>query len=288
MKKRLQNDLKITWTILNNDVAVDFSDATNIKLYARIVNSKEVDITAYSGRTANVFTIAIPANKLNIGVYDLILVYNKPCISIVGGLDTHATDVYRAFEIVKNSADEDAEGRYLTSNLSYSVDGATYTPAITETAEGLLLSWTNDRGFPNPDPVLLNEGIPQALVDIAELEGLIELAESARVSAENLRVSAEQARVTAEGLRVTAESSRVDVEAARVIAENARVIAEGLRVSAEQARVTAEGLRVTAENARVQAEQGRVTAEGLRVTAEGARVTAEGLRVTAEQGRVTA
>ena len=189
------------------------------------------------------------------------------------------------------------------------LDGHTFTPEITTDEGDIILSFTNDAELPNPDPVVLNEGMPEAIEDIEALEILIAAAESARANAENLRVSAEsaranaeglrvlaeQARVTAEGLRVQAENTRVNTEGLRVIAENARVSAENLRVLAEQARVTAEGLRVvaesarvSAENLRVQAEQARVNAEGLRVTAENARVIAEGLRVTAEQGRVTA
>ncbi len=114
------------------------------------------------------------------------------------------------------------------------------------------------------------------------------IAEGLRVTAEQGRVTTEQGRVTAEGLRVTAEQARVTAEGLRVTADQARTTAEGLRVTAEQGRVTAEGARVIAEGLRVTAEQARVIADGLRVTAEQARVTAEGLRVTAESGRVNA
>ena len=37
-------------------------------------------------------------------------------------------------------------------------DGATFTPLPEEQSDGVLLSWNNDKGLPNPDPVLIKNG----------------------------------------------------------------------------------------------------------------------------------
>lgn len=164
MKKRVNNDIFINWTILRNEVTEDFSDAVNVKLVARIVNSKDLDITDFSGREDNVFYIRIPANVLNIGTYTLILTYQKPDATIVGGFASHGLDIKNAFEVVRNSEHEDDEGRDITSDAHYAIDGATFIPAITEEEGDISLSWTNNRALPNPDPVILNEGIPEAVL----------------------------------------------------------------------------------------------------------------------------
>lgn len=164
MKKRVNNDIVINWTILRNEVAEDFSDAINIKLVARIVNSKDIDITQYSSRENNVFYLRIPAGQLNIGTYTLILTYQKPDATIVGGFASHGLDIKNAFEVVRNSEQEDDEGRDITSDAHYAVDGATFIPAITEVEGDISLSWTNNRALPNPDSVILNEGVPEAVL----------------------------------------------------------------------------------------------------------------------------
>lgn len=164
MKKRVSNDIKIEWSILRNEVAEDFSDASNIKLVARIVNSKDIDITEYSNREDNLFRIRIPASILNIGTYTLILTYQKPDVTIVGGLATHGVDIKNAFEVVRNSEQEDDEGKDITSDAHYAVDGATFIPAITMQGEEIILSWSNNKGLTNPNPVILNEGVPEGVI----------------------------------------------------------------------------------------------------------------------------
>ena len=43
-------------------------------------------------------------------------------------------------------------------------DGATFTPAVTDVSGDITLSWTNDREKTNPTPVILNEGVPEAVL----------------------------------------------------------------------------------------------------------------------------
>ena len=164
MKKRVSNDIKIEWTILRNKIAEDFSDATNIRLVARIVNSKDIDITEYSEREDNLFRIRIPASILNIGTYTLILTYQKPDVTIVGGFATHGVDIKNAFEVVRNSEQEDDEGKDITSDAHYAVDGATFTPTIIIQGDDIILSWSNNKGLINPADRILNEGVPEAVL----------------------------------------------------------------------------------------------------------------------------
>jgi len=100
---------------------------------------------------------------------------------------------------------------------------------------------------------------------IADVQAIKD-AETARVTAENNRISAETARVEAETARVTAEKNRVSAESSRVSVEKKRVSAEESRVKAETARVEAENNRVSAEKSRVEAETARVEAEKSRVS----------------------
>lgn len=153
MKKRVTNDIKIQWTILNSGEAEDFTLATNIKVWAVLPNSKHFEVPFE--RALNVFQVRIPANMLKIGTYDLLLTYNKPDATIQGGIGTYSIDNYRAFTIVSHTEQEDDEGSEITGEINYGVNGVTFTPTVTTTDEGVVLSWSNDGLLPNPETVNL-------------------------------------------------------------------------------------------------------------------------------------
>ena len=119
MKKRVNNDLKQTLTILRDGVAEIFTDATNIELKAYIPNlyNTEMPFT----RVDNVLSVAAPANTLKIGVYTYVLTYNKPDVDFESGLATYTIDFKDAFEIVRHTEDEDAEGQNLSGNVGDAV-----------------------------------------------------------------------------------------------------------------------------------------------------------------------
>lgn len=161
MKKRVNNDVKLEWTILRNGVAEDFSDAINIKLYGIIPNAIKIEVPFT--RVLNVFHIAIPANSLNIGKYDLVIVYQKPDASFVGGYGTHSVDRIAAFEVVRNSINEDDEGRTITDSVNYAVDGATFTPTVQKVDNNTIrLYWTNNKGLPNPNDIIFYSNMTYA------------------------------------------------------------------------------------------------------------------------------
>ena len=92
MKKRVGNDIKMTWTILRSGEAEVFDNATNIKIYAYQINSSTSNIEVDYVRNSNVFSLNIPASDLNVGTYDLRLTYNKPDSDIEGGIGSYAID----------------------------------------------------------------------------------------------------------------------------------------------------------------------------------------------------
>lgn len=115
MRKRINNDLKISWEILRNGQAEDFTTATNIAVKAVIPNAYSIEVP-YE-RIDNLFHIAVPANTLKLGTYHLILSYNKPDAAIEGGIGTISIDQKNAFQIVRHTEDESDDGRDITGNI---------------------------------------------------------------------------------------------------------------------------------------------------------------------------
>ena len=74
MRKRVNNDIKISWAILRNGQPEDFTEATNIKVKAVLTNSYCPEVP-YE-RLDNIFHIAIPGDTLKLGTYHLVLSYN--------------------------------------------------------------------------------------------------------------------------------------------------------------------------------------------------------------------
>ena len=115
MKKRINNDIKISWAILRNGQPEDFTDATNIKVKAVMTNSYAPEVP-YE-RIGNLFHIAIPAETLKLGTYHLVLSYNKPDVAFESGVATISIDQKNAFEVVKHTAEESDDGRDITGNI---------------------------------------------------------------------------------------------------------------------------------------------------------------------------
>lgn len=134
MKKRVGNDIKMTWTILRSGEAEVFDNATNIKIYAYQINTSTSNIEVDFVRNSNVFSLNIPAESLNVGTYDLRLTYNKPDSDIEGGLGSYAIDEHEAFQIVKHTEAEDATGTDITGEVVYYHSSYVYIASASDTA----------------------------------------------------------------------------------------------------------------------------------------------------------
>ena len=100
--------------------------------------------------------------------------------------------------------------------------------------------------------VYIEDYIGQATVPddkVSELEKY-EIAEAARINAENLRAEAETKRANAETERKKAEVTRAEAETTRSDAEAIRISNENTRIENEIARIEAEKLRAKAETER--------------------------------------
>lgn len=133
MKKRVGNDIKMTWTILKGGVAENFDNATNIKIYAYQINTSTSNIEVDFERAGNVFSLNIPASLLNVGTYDLRLTYNKPDTNIEGDLGSFAIDDHESFTIVKHTESEDATGTDITGEVTYYQSAYVYIASASDT-----------------------------------------------------------------------------------------------------------------------------------------------------------
>ncbi len=155
MKKQVGNSIRMEWTILRNGQAEDFSLAQDIKIVAFIPNLSSDKIEVPISRLNNVFHIDIEGDLLSIGKYTLHLTYKVPNPAYESGFEMVSTAVKDAFQILtlgslESSLEDDIN---ITSNVIYCLDGATFIPTLTESATEVVISWTNNRGLPNPDPV---------------------------------------------------------------------------------------------------------------------------------------
>lgn len=125
--------------------------------------------------------------------------------------------------------------------------------------------WLEDGEFLSLSQVLNSVAGVVDSIDDAEANRI--LAETERVSQEEIRVSNEITRTNSENLRNSAESERQNKELIRTSNENERINSETLRDTNENARQINETNRQNAENLRIQAENDRVIAENARVNA---------------------
>ena len=137
---------------------------------------------------------------------------------------------------------------------------------------------------------------------VAELEEQLDMAETARMTAEQerdavktaqaaaeaARIAAEQAQAAAEAARMTAVQERDTAIAARMTAEQAQTAAEAAQTAAEQAQAAAEAAQTMAEQERGSARTAQTMAQVAQAAAEAARMAAEQARTTAETARMTA
>jgi hypothetical protein len=172
MKKRIGNDISLEITLKRVDgysegepilVDADLSNAVNLKVSAYLQFIKDKFEVPFS-RVDNVFNIVIPASFLKIGKHNIIIEYQEPDASIEGGFASVAWDKVAVFEVVDHSEEETEGDTEITAIVNYSTSGATFTPTIAVQGEEIILSWSNDKGLTNPDPVILNEGIPEAVL----------------------------------------------------------------------------------------------------------------------------
>lgn len=100
-RKRINNDVFIRWAIMKpNNTPEDFTTATIVKLQARSKSGNKYIDLPYD-RINNLFDIQFPANlQKEIGIYNLYLTYNKPDVSVNGGIATYTLDYCDAFELV--------------------------------------------------------------------------------------------------------------------------------------------------------------------------------------------
>lgn len=152
MKRQVGNSIRMEWTILRNGQAEDFSLAQDIKIVAFIPNLSSDKIDVPISRINNVFHIDIEGDLLSIGKYTLHLTYKVPNPAYESGFEMVSTAVKDAFQILPLGSAEDLDCD-ITSNVIYCLDGATFIPTLTESATEVIISWTNNRGLPNPDPV---------------------------------------------------------------------------------------------------------------------------------------
>ena len=160
MKRQVGNSIRMEWTILRNGQAEDFSLAQEIKIVAFIPNLSSDRIDVPISRLNNVFHLDIEGDLLSIGKYTLHLTYKVPNPAFISGYGMVSTAVKDAFQILPLGSLEDdsnlgslEDGSSITSNVIYCLDGATFIPTLTESATEVIISWTNNRGLPNPDPV---------------------------------------------------------------------------------------------------------------------------------------
>ena len=162
-------------------------------------------------REDNLFYINIPTDNLKLGIYDLILSYQTPDADFESELATHTFSQTDAFEVVRDSVDEDDEGKDLTAIITYSVDGATFIPSISEYGGEYTLSWTNNKALDNPTPIILNNGIPQVVQDATQAATLANekagLANTAATRADNSADDADEAARLANEAAITANNA---------------------------------------------------------------------------------
>ncbi len=290
-KRRIGNDIPITWKVLTNgervslegrDLIVKCEDAFGHQVPVEwLVTGYEVAATIRG------------KNQRSTGLLTLTLVEND-------GKDDQRTVDVRLVELVAHSWQVEnpsaGEAILITASLetNISVTEIIRLRAIAE-AEAGRVSAEQQRAAAECERQEAEQARATAESDRTSAETARQDAETGRASAEQARVTAESARASAETTRqdaetgrVSAEQTRATAESARATAETARKNAETNRASAEQARATAENARATAETARQDAETRRVSAEQERVTAESARATAETARKNAETGRASA
>lgn len=104
-----------------------------------------------------------------------------------------------------------------------------FIPALEILGNQVILSWTNDKGLPNPGPIDLKGRDMEMQISDGVLQWRV--IGGAWVSLYDYKpaIGAEEGRATAEQERALSESGRVDIELLRVAAE-------GLRADAELAR----------------------------------------------------
>lgn len=241
MKIRIGNDFVFNWAIERGGLAEDLSSVLEKHLHlsvfgkrVELVEGVDYDITG------NVVRIEVTPTIANIlGTYKAEFRYILPDNGLIDKDRKCAVDV-DAFQIVARTAQADDPSEFtVTSDMAIAFKGdkgdssyQTWLDAGNTGTEADYLAW-----------------IQKPATDI---EQIVSVNETARVSAEGTRQTNETARISAEtlrngaeGTRNTNEINRINAEELRVTAETNRNNAEGLRSEAETSRNTAEGERQT-------------------------------------------
>ena len=100
------------------------------------------------------------------------------------------------------------------------VDGATFTPAVTDVSGDITLSWTNDREKTNPTPVILNEGVPEAT------SAAIQATNAANAATKNTNAAIASANSAASSANSAASSANSAAETANTKAGEAETAAQ--------------------------------------------------------------
>ena len=242
MKKiRRGNDFVFAWEIVRNGLPENLSSVLEKHLYLSVLG-KRVELVEGIDYdiTGNVVRIEVTPTIANtLGTYKAEFHYILPDNGLIDEDRKCAVDV-DAFVIVGSTAQADEPSEFtVTSDMAIAFKGdkgdssyQTWLDAGNTGTEADYLAW-----------------IQKPATDI---EQIVSVNETARISAEETRQTNETARINAETLRNGAESTRKTNE-------TSRVNAEGLRVTAETGRVNAEALRVEAETSRNTAEGERQT-----------------------------
>lgn len=292
MKIRINNDIRLNWSIFRRQEPEDFSNTTLICLeiihpYTRVKCSPSYTIEG------NVITMQYPAKKqFHTGAYMLFLQYSKLDDTIEGGVSTFTVDCSDAFFLVEKSNQScSVSGNdnlkivtvQIDSNIDRDADGRDgITPSIGENGNWYLGSF--DTGKPS-------KGKDFIYSDFTE-EQLLFLRSPALDAAENAEkvlkdVSALSNVVSKnEIIRNTSELERSHSELGRDIAEQERYTAEELRVKQNADFKTEEDLRAYNEGSRLKKELERTNAEALRMQAETKRGTDFTSFLTASAGQV--
>ena len=298
MKKiRRGNDFVFAWEIERNGLPENLSSVLEKHLYlyalgkrVELLEGIDYDITG------NVIRIEVtPAVASILGTYKAEFHYILPDNGLIDEDRKCAVDV-EAFVIVSSTAQADDPSEFtVTSDMAIAFKGdkgdssyQTWLDAGNTGTEADYLAWIQKPATDIEQIVSVNETARVSAegtrqnneTSRVEAETLRGSAETQRISDENTRKSNETGRINAESLRLSAEEERGAAEGLRVSSETSRNTAEGHRATAETARATAEGIRNENETARINAESDRVDAEDLRDQAEAAREEAEGLRQT--------
>lgn len=161
MKKRIKNDIHLTWVLNKKDgTPEDLSNVKNLQVFVRhddynLMYERIVD-KSYKVENNVILIDFLAAEQKNKGRYGVFATWQREDETIDGGMGTYSTDYCNAFELVTRTcqiSEEEQANDSIVSVVANAVKGAVFVPQISENG---VLTWTNDDGLDNPEPFNLN------------------------------------------------------------------------------------------------------------------------------------